>query len=208
MAGNSTLGFSGDGGLATLARIWAPSGIAIDASKNIYIADRGNSLIRKISSTGYISTVAGDPQLDGYTGDGGPAINAQLNSPYGVGVDAFGTIYFADTANFVVRMVTNDTNIISTVAGTGSSGYSGDGGIATSGRLTNPISIFVRTAGNVYVADNGANTIRKLSGYNEPTIAPTINPTNMPTSTFPAVLTKMLMGLVNRPDVAIPPSPL
>ena len=99
---------------------------------NIYIADKGNSLIRMMNSTGYISTVVGTPQIDGFLGDGGPARSAELNSPFGVGVDAFGTIYIADTANFVVRMVTNDTKIISTVAGIPESrGYSGDGGIAT-----------------------------------------------------------------------------
>ena len=162
IAGGSS-GSSGDGGLATQAKFNQPNGVAVDGAGNIYIADTGNHKIRKIdASTGNINTVAGSPSF-GYTGDGRAATSATLNSPQGVAVDSNGVIYIADTNNNVVRKVDTDGNI-STVAGTGTAGFSGDGGAATSAELNHPYYVAVDTVGNLYIADSFNNEVRKVDG--------------------------------------------
>jgi sugar lactone lactonase YvrE len=160
-AGSGSPGFSGDGGSATAisAKLNFPSGVAVDASGNVYIADSGNHKIRKVSG-GIISTFAGSASL-GYTGDGGPPTSASLFAPQGVAVDSSGTVYIADTANNVVRKVSN--GIITTVAGTGSVGYSGDRGSATAATLNVPRAVSVDSSGNIYIADTGNNVVRKVS---------------------------------------------
>jgi trimeric autotransporter adhesin len=167
VAGTGETRYSGDGGLATSAKVYSPTGVAVDASGNIYIADAENHRIRMVTnpgSTGVISTVAGNGEF-GYSGDGGLATSAQLNYPYGVAVDALGNIYIADGENHRIRKVTNpgSTGMISTVAGNGESGYSGDGVLATSSRLNSPFGVAVDASGNIYIADIHNNRIRMVT---------------------------------------------
>ena len=120
LAGTGTAGYTGDGGQATAAELYAPSGVALDASGNLYIADYGNSVIRTVSTAGIISTFAGN-HTAGYTGDGGAATAAELNVPTGVAFDASGNLYIADYGNYRIRKV-NTAGIISTIAGNGTFG--------------------------------------------------------------------------------------
>ncbi len=159
----TTQGYAGDGGAATSAKMYQPYGTAVDSAGNLYIADTYNSRIRKVTaSTGNISTVAGSATL-GYSGDGGPATSAELSYPHGVAVDGSGNLYIADTQNNRIRMVTASTGIISTVAGNGTVGYSGDGGAATSAELTYPNGVAVDSVGNIYIADTQNNRIREVT---------------------------------------------
>jgi len=160
VAGLGTSGFSGDGGPATSARLSSPTGIAVDAAGNLFIADSYNSRIRKVTPDGIISTVAGTTS-SGFSGDGGPATSARLNSPTGVAVDTSGNLFIADSNNNRIRKVTPD-GIISTVAGTGASGFSGDGGPATSARLNLPSGVAVDAAGNLFIADTNNSRIRRV----------------------------------------------
>ncbi len=162
MAGTGSAGFSGDGGVAIAAKMNQPAGICVDNSGNIYIADKGNSRIRKIKvATGLMSTVAGDT-ISGYSGDGSAATAAKLSYPKGVCVDASGNIFIADFGNNRIRKVDVNTGLISTFAGTGISGYSGDGGVATAASFRNPNNVFMDSHGNLFVSDFGNNVIRKI----------------------------------------------
>jgi trimeric autotransporter adhesin len=159
VAGSQTEGYNGDGVLATSAGMKYPRGVTVDASGNIYIADDGNHRIRMVTkSTGIISTVAGTGSY-GYSGDGGLAITAGLYYPKGVAIDASGNIYIADSFNNRIRLVTKSTGIISTVAGSGLEGYSGDGGLATSAGLSYPNGVAIDVSGNIYIADSFNNRI-------------------------------------------------
>ena len=160
LAGTGTAGFSGDGGLATLAQLNSPASVAVDASGNIYVADHINSRIRLITPSGVIRTVAGNGTA-GFGGDGGNATDAQLNFPSLVVPDAFGNLYIADLENHRVRKV-SPGGVITTIAGTGVLGFSGDGGPATLAQFYFPTSVAVDGAGNVYVADEGNHRIRKI----------------------------------------------
>jgi sugar lactone lactonase YvrE len=161
VAGNGTVGYSGDGGAATAAQLFYPAGITIDISGNLYIADWRNNRIRKVNTSGIISTVAGTGTA-GYSGDGGAATAAQVNNPIGVTIDSTGNIYIADRDNRRIRKV-NTSGIISTVAGTGTAGYSGDGGAATAAQLNNPTGVSIDSTGNIYIADLINNRIRKVN---------------------------------------------
>lgn len=152
----------GDGGAATGATLDNPQSVAVDSAGNVYIADTGDSLVRQVNTSGVINAVAGTGS-PGYSGDLGPATSAQLNQPTGVRVDAAGDLYIADSAVNVVRSVTASSGIIQTVAGTGSSGYSGDNGPATSAALANPQNLAVDAAGNLYIADATNNVVRKVA---------------------------------------------
>jgi hypothetical protein len=154
-------GFSGDGGPATNAQLNSPSNVAVDAGGNVYIADSNNLRLRMISS-GIITTIAGRGTTAGYAGDGGPATSAQLNGPTGVAVDGAGNVYFADTGNNVVRKVAG--GVITTVAGNGTAGFSGDGGPPTSAQLNGPSGLAVDSAGNLYIADTGNGAVRRVAG--------------------------------------------
>jgi sugar lactone lactonase YvrE len=167
IAGNGTAGFGGDGGAATAAQLNGPQGIAVDASGNIYVADTQNARVRRISG-GAISTIAGNGTA-GFGGDNGAATAAELNVPIGLAVDTAGNLYIADFVNNRIRKVSGGT--IATVAGTGLSGYSGDGGPATSAQLHTPAGVAVDTGGNLYIADLGNNAVRKVSGGNIATVA-------------------------------------
>ncbi len=169
VAGNGTAGFSGDGGPATSAQMFMPSGVAADSNGAIYVADQSNSVVRKISN-GVITTVAGNG-TDGYSGDNGPATNASLRYPVSVALDASGNLYIADTSNNVVRKVSG--GIITTVAGNGTGGYSGDGGPPTGAQLKTPYSVAIDSAGNLYIANRDNNCIREVSNGVISTVAGT-----------------------------------
>ncbi len=163
VAGNGVAGFSGDGGRADSASLYNPYGVAIDVYGNLFISDRLNSRIRKVNmSSGIITTVAGN----GYTlyaGDGGAATSASINNQYGIAVDASGNLFIADTYNNRIRKVNASTGIITTVAGNGTYGYSGDGGAATSAKLYSPVGVAIDASGNLFIADNGNNRIRSVN---------------------------------------------
>jgi RHS repeat-associated protein len=160
VAGDGTWGYSGDGGPAEQAKLRSPHGVAVGASGNIYIADSSNNCIRKVDTSGIITTVAGDGTY-GYSGDGGPAAQAKLSSPSGVAVDAPGNLYIADTTNHCIRKV-DTSGIITTVAGDGTRDYSGDGGPAAQAKLDYPWGVAVDASGNIYIADSFNNCIRKV----------------------------------------------
>jgi sugar lactone lactonase YvrE len=187
--------YGGDGGPAREALLHHPLFIALDGQGNLFVADRLNNRVRKVSADGIITTVAGTGKdgfsgdnlliadsvnqrirkVDkngiittivgsgraGYNGDGGPALSARVQNPDGLVVDMAGNLYFADLDNHAVRKV--DTNgIITTVAGTGDQGYSGDGGKATEAKLNFPTDVDVDTAGNLFIADWGNYRVRKV----------------------------------------------
>jgi large repetitive protein len=178
IAGTGGPGYSGDGGPASASTLSAPSGIALDGAGNLYIADTGNNVIRRISATtGIISTVAGSINGGaGFAGDGGLATSAELNSPQGVTVDGAGNLFIADTANQRIRRVAPPAagapgGIITTVAGNGNpSGrgdgkgtFSGDGQQAVVAGLSLPYAVAFDTAGNMYIPDSGNNRIRMMN---------------------------------------------
>jgi sugar lactone lactonase YvrE len=154
-------GFSGDNGLAVSARLNLPQGVSVDQIGRVFIADRNNQRIRRITY-GIITTIAG-VGITGFAGDGGPAVDARLRAPIGVFVDKTGRIFIADTNNHVIRMI--DTNgIITTIAGIGGdSGFSGDDGPASSAKLDKPQGVFVDFTGKVFIADTGNNVVRMVN---------------------------------------------
>ncbi len=161
IAGNGKAGYSGDGGPATKAQIAGALGIAVDAAGNLYIADTGNCVIRKVNTKGVITTIAGDGAA-AYRGDGGPAILASLRYPTDVTLDDAGNLYIADYYNGAVRKVGTD-QFISTVAGTGAQSYSGDGQLATSASLHGPVRVALDSAGNIYIETDGDGRIRQIN---------------------------------------------
>jgi sugar lactone lactonase YvrE len=217
VAGNGSSGFSGDGGPATSARLNNPHGVAVDAAGNVYIADSANHRIRRVAPNGTITTVAGNGSTSyngegipavqaslaypkgvelapdgslyvgdanhhrvrrfvpggtistvagsgtsGYSGDGGPATAASLRFPRNVAFGPDGSFFITDDSNFVVRRV-SPAGVITTVAGTGTAGYSGDGGPATSAQLREVRDVAVDSAGNLYIADEQNHRIRRVS---------------------------------------------
>jgi sugar lactone lactonase YvrE len=175
VAGDGYGGFSGDGGPATSAELYNPSRISVDAAGNLYIADFYNNRLRRIDgATGNITTLAGTG-IYGYSGDGGPAMNAELN-PLSVVVDAAGNVFIADNGNQRIRVVNTQSTAITvlgvsvlsgdiqTVVGNGSTGYSGDGGPATSATIDGPTGLWFDSSGNLYFADSINGVIRKVTG--------------------------------------------
>ncbi|HKE46612.1 MAG TPA: NHL repeat-containing protein [Rhodanobacteraceae bacterium] len=160
IAGDGNVGFSGDGGQATDAEISEPVGAVVDAAGNFYFADSNNQRIRKVTG-GIITTFAGNG-VAGYAGDGGPATEAQLHSPAMIAVDGAGNLYIADTLNAAIRKVSTG-GIITTFAGTGLGGFSGDGGPATSAQLFQPVGVAFDAAGDLYIGDGGNQRIRKVA---------------------------------------------
>jgi uncharacterized protein (TIGR03437 family) len=159
VAGNGYAGFSGDGGPATSASLDFPAGVAVDGSGNIFIADTFNYRIRKVYPNGTITTVAGNG-IQGISADGGPATSASLIYPQGVAVDALGNLFIADL--WRIRKVST-SGIITTVAGNGYAGFSGDGGPATSAQFLKAVGVAVDSSGNLFIADYDNNRIRKVS---------------------------------------------
>ncbi len=175
VAGNGQQGYGGDSGPAVDAQLnvatYIPStrgqivpGATVDANGNLYIADMGNNVIRKVDASGIITTVAGNHNLGpGYNGDNIPAVAAKLNRPAAVAVDAQGNLFIADSSNHRIRRVDHLTHIITTVAGTGTAGYSGENGPATSAQLNTPAGLAFDAAENLYISDTCNDVIRKLT---------------------------------------------
>ena len=161
VAGTGNQGYSGDGGPATGAQLQDPEDAVSDTSGNLYIADNTNCVVRKVSSQGVITTVAGNGTC-GYSGDNGPATSAELQYDPGVAVDASGNLFIADYGNHVIRRV-DRSGIISTFAGTGTVGDTGDGGPATAAELDGPCAISVDLSGDLYVADSDQDVVRRIS---------------------------------------------
>ena len=227
IAGDGTLGFGGDNGPAASAQLAGPSGIALDGEGNIFFADTGNQRVRRISH-GVITTVAGNGTA-GYSGDNGPATGAQLNFPVpvcmftcrflsyqypaGIAVDSSGNLYIADSANQRVRKVSN--GVITTIAGNGTPGYSGDGGPAVSAQLYSPSGIAVNAEGTVYVSDSSNGRVRVLT---PPACTFDISPSAIESPAFSGTFTIMLQtaascswsisGAPNWISVSLPPQSL
>jgi trimeric autotransporter adhesin len=153
-------GYSGDNFQATGARLNYPSGIALDFSNNLYIADTYNNRIRKVNGSGIISTVVGNGTA-GYSGDGGAPAGAKINNPMGVTVDAERNLFVVDSGNNCIRKV-GTNNIITTSAGNGVVGFSGDGGSATNANIAGPPNVAVDSIGNLFIPDRGNNRVRKV----------------------------------------------
>jgi trimeric autotransporter adhesin len=161
VAGSGHDGYGGDGRPATKADLNFQNIVAVDFVGNIFIADINNFRIRKVSTAGIISTIAGNGR-EGYSGDGGPATAAQMSSSFGIAVDSMGNIYIADTGNNRIRKIST-AGIISTAAGNGANGHGGDGGLATAAQLDWPIAISVDSTGNLYITDAKNKRIRKVT---------------------------------------------
>lgn len=160
-AGNGQAGYSGDGGLAINAKLDQPFGIVRGADGAMYFCDTNNHVIRRVDRKGMISTVAGTGKK-GYSGDGGLAIKAELNEPYEIRFDKQGNMFFVERLNHVVRRVDAKTKIITTIAGNGKVGFSGDGGKATEATMNQPHSIQFDARGDLYICDILNHRIRKI----------------------------------------------
>src|SRR2546429_3291418 len=162
VAGNGGFTFSGDGGLATAASLNHPAGVALDTNGNLFIADAYNCRVRRVdASSGIITTVAGNGEFS-FSGDGGPAIAASLWLPIGVRVDTDGNLFIADLYNHRVRRVDASTGMITTFAGSGQSGVSGDGGLATSVDMS-PVGVAIESSGNLLIADADSKRVRRVN---------------------------------------------
>jgi sugar lactone lactonase YvrE len=162
IAGTGAPGFTGDGGPANTSQLTYPTAVVIDTAGNVVICDTGNNRIRRVSAAdGTISTIAGNG-VNGYSGDGGAATQAALNSPRGIVFDAAGNLFIADSDNSRIRRVDAQTGIITTIAGTGSAGFSGDLGVALAARLFAPGALAIDAAGNLFIADRNNYRIRRI----------------------------------------------
>ena len=159
IAGNGGTGYVGDGNAATSGAIGEPYGVAIDASGNIFFADVTSNKVFKINTSGILSTIAGDGSGFGYNADNIPATNAKLYQPFGVAVDAYSNVYFADSYNNRIREV-SPSGIITTYAGEGTQGFSGDGGLAVDAELYGPVGVTLDGFGNLYITDWGNYKVR------------------------------------------------
>ena len=170
VAGNGVAGFSGDGAAAAAAQLNGPSGLAVDSAGNLYIADTNNARVRMVSPNGMIATFAGTG-VPGYTGDGGAALQAQFNGLCDLAIDSSANLYIADYYNQAIRRVSG--GIVSTVAGNGTYGSMGDGGVATAAQLAGPLGIAVDVSGNLWIAEGYGNRVRKVSKGTISTVAGT-----------------------------------
>ena len=161
VAGTGQAGYAGDGGPATQAKLDNPFGVVRGPDGALYVCDTFNHALRRIAADGTITTVAGTGKK-GYSGDGGPATKAELNEPYEVRFDRAGNLFFVERLNHVVRRVDAKTRIITTVAGTGAAGFSGDGGAATKAMMNQPHSIQFDRAGSLYICDILNHRIRRV----------------------------------------------
>lgn len=161
-AGTGISGYSGDGGPATAAQLKQPTGLVVDGHGNLYIADYADNRIRRVDTGGIISTFAGTGSTGLYSGDGGPATLAELRNPSDLATDEAGNVYFSQPGSISVIRKINTAGIISTIAGNGTAGFSGDGGPATLAQFNIPSGVAVDGAGNIYVCDNYNNRVRKI----------------------------------------------
>lgn len=164
IAGNGTAGFGGDDSIATIAEVNEPTAVKLDTKGNIYICDVGDSRIRKVdATTGIITTIAGNGTA-GFGGDNGPASSAMLNYPQDICFDKLGNLYIADCSNFRIRKI-DTSGIITTFAGTGIAGYSGDNGPATNAKFSLITGLATDDTGNLYLAGSslGSNVVRKIN---------------------------------------------
>ncbi len=161
IAGNGTAGFKGDGGSATAAEINSPRGLTVDSAGDVFFADNPNNRIREVEASGTITTVVGDGKA-GYKGDGGAATAAELDAPNTIVVDSAGDLFIGDANNNAVREVSGSSGDITTLAGTGKAGNSGDGGPATASKLNGPLGVAVDSAGDVFIADTSNNRVREI----------------------------------------------
>jgi hypothetical protein len=161
VAGDGQSGYRGDGVPATSTSVSTPEAVAVDAQGNLYIADSANQRIRRVNTQGIISTYAGIGQ-SGYTGDGGPATQARLSSPKDIWLDAAGNLYIADFVSSVIRRV-DTSGIITTVAGFGLQGFSGDGGLATAATMRFPVGVAADAGGNLLILDSGNYRLRRVT---------------------------------------------
>jgi len=161
VAGSETWAYTGDNGPAIRAGLTTAGGIAVDRFGNLYIADPGAAVVRKVAPSGIITTVAGTG-VYGFSGDNGQAVSARLAAPTGVAVDRTGNLFIADTNNSRIRRV-SPGGVITTVAGTGVDGYSGDNGPATGANLYHPYRVVADGNGNLFIADTYNNRVRKVS---------------------------------------------
>jgi sugar lactone lactonase YvrE len=162
IAGTGAGGYSGDNGPAIAARLNKPRSLIVDGAGAVFFTDTGNNCVRRIDSGGMITTVAGT-STPGFQGDGGPATNARLRSPQQLALDSGGNLYVADTGNSVIRRI-DTQGVISTVAGTGLTGFSGDGGAATKAQLWGPVGVAIDGDGNLFISDRGNARIRAVDG--------------------------------------------
>jgi uncharacterized protein (TIGR03437 family) len=160
LAGTGVAGFAGDGGPATSAQLNLPYGLAVDATGAVYVADLGNNRVRRIGPSGTISTVAGNGAMLS-TGDGGPATSASLMSPRNLALDGYGNLYISEFAGHRIREVASGGNI-STIAGTGVAGFSGDNGPPAQAELAFPAGLTFDSGGSLYIADSGNNRVRRI----------------------------------------------
>ena len=158
-AGNGHSGFNGDGGRAICSQLKNPSSVVVDAQGTFYIADAGNSRIRRVTPGGVMSTIAGNG-MAGFGGDGGVSTSALVKNPSGLALGV-GGLYVADTGNGRIRRIAD--GLITTTAGNGTSGFGGDGGPAGSAQLKDPTGVAVDSSGNLYIADSGNHRVRKVA---------------------------------------------
>jgi sugar lactone lactonase YvrE len=161
IAGTGKSGFSGDGGPALKAQINFSNHLVADSHGNLFIADTGNQRVRKISTDGIITTVAGTGER-GYSGDGGPAVEAKLAAPAAIAIDADGNVYIADFLNHRIRKLSTD-GTITTIAGTGTKGYNGDGRLAIESQIGEPCGVAVDRQGYVYIGDQVNMRVRAVT---------------------------------------------
>lgn len=161
IAGTGAGAYSGDGGPAIAAKLFSPGGVAVDKAGNIYVSDTTNARIRRIASDGTVTTVAGNG-VPGYAGDGGPAADAQFRNPSGLAIDSTGNVFVLDSSNRRIRKIAK-SGIITTVAGNGTDGFSGDGGPAINASMTPASKLAIDSADNLYIADTSNLRVRKVS---------------------------------------------
>ncbi len=162
VVGNGTSGYSGDNVLATSAQLNSPISVAVDNAGNLFISDESNNRIRKVNSSGTITTIAGNGTAS-FGGDGGAATAAMLNSPAFIALSSTGDLYVGDFDNNRVRKISFSSGVITTVAGNGTFGSTGDGGAATAATLSNPSGVAIDGIGNVYISETGDGKIRKIN---------------------------------------------
>ncbi len=163
VAGSTVQGFAGDGGDALAAELDAPRGVALDAAQNLYIADTHNNRVRRVNAVTHVITTVGGTGKPGFSGDGGPAGQAQLRAPLALALDASQHLFVADSGNHRVRSIDLSSGAISTVAGTGKQGFSGDGGPAALASFDTPSGLVLDASGNLFIADAGNRRVREVS---------------------------------------------